>query len=248
MECSRKDIKVLYISYNSISDPLLVSQGLSYIESLSNEYSFTLLTFESIYRDNFLSLRNRLKEKRINWIYYTICSNSFLPFKIFNYFLNSLRLAKVLLKDKEKFSIVHIRGYSSMFTFILSYLLLKILSPFKKIPKVVFDLRNPTMDEIIDSCRFGVYVKFFLQQIEKIMFKLSSALIVVSDKFRDYIFHKLKTFNIYNRQIFVVYNNVNLEQFLLTDKVDNRDSEHLRLVYIGVLDKYHPLEPMLMFF
>jgi len=240
-----ENVKVLYISYNSIDDPLLISQGLSYIEALTHKYSFTLLTFEREYKQDFYSRKRKLKEKNIDWIYYKINNNSIFFFKIINYVLNSLRIAKILIT--EEFSILHIRGYASMFTFIFSYFLFRILFLFKNSPKIIFDLRNPTIDEIVDTNYLFIFIRFFLQKLEKIMFKMSSAIIVVSDEYKKFIFNKFRIYGIDNKKIFVVYNNVNLEKFIFFDNFNNH-KDSFKLVYIGIIDKYHPLEPMLNFF
>ncbi|MCI5145550.1 MAG: hypothetical protein D3923_08450 [Candidatus Electrothrix sp. AR3] len=63
---------VLYISYNSIKEPLVLGQVVSYISEIRKYgFEFILLTFE---KEKFnlqeeYKIRNKLLENRIEWIY-----------------------------------------------------------------------------------------------------------------------------------------------------------------------------------
>jgi len=67
-------VKVLYISYDGIMEPLVQSQVLSYLQFLSNrQLHFFLITFEKVdgKADNreFVRVQKQLSERGIDWTY-----------------------------------------------------------------------------------------------------------------------------------------------------------------------------------
>lgn len=104
--------KVLYISYDGLTDPLGQSQILPYLKGLSRYgYSFTILSFEK--RDRFQkekAIINQLtEESAIEWVPLTFTDNPPLLSK----FYDALRMKKTAaaLQRKNDFHMVHCRSY-----------------------------------------------------------------------------------------------------------------------------------------
>ena len=66
----KKRNKILYISYDGILDSIGESQILSYLEKLSNDFDFYLITFEKKNKLNTIlhrTIKERVKKSKIKW-------------------------------------------------------------------------------------------------------------------------------------------------------------------------------------
>jgi glycosyltransferase involved in cell wall biosynthesis len=104
--------KVLYITYDGLTDPLGQSQILPYLKGLSNYgYRFTILSFEK--KDRFekenLVIEQLTKESGIEWVPLPFTSNPPLLSKLYDAFL--MRKRATDLHKKHQFDMVHCRSY-----------------------------------------------------------------------------------------------------------------------------------------
>lgn len=137
-------MRVLYLSYDGITDPLGQSQVLPYIEGLSREgIAFTLISFEkpAAYQKSGVALAEKLKKSGIEWIplKYTkkppVLSTIWDVFKMY-------RTSKKLITGKN-YDVVHCRSYIS------ALVGEKLKKKFGL--KFVFDMRGFYADERVDG-------------------------------------------------------------------------------------------------
>ena len=136
--------KILYISYDGLTDPLGQSQVLPYLEKLSLlGFQFTLLSFEK--KDRFQKEKkivDRIIEAaNIKWIPLRFTSKPLVISKIYDRW--KLKRAAVKLYKQEKFDLIHCRSYvAAEAGFILK----------KKFgAKFLFDMRGFWADEKVDN-------------------------------------------------------------------------------------------------
>src|SRR5689334_23748363 len=106
--------KVLYISYNGMTDPLGQSQVLPYLVALANYgYQFTILSFEKkeSYKKDRTIVKDILENAGINWspLFYT--KKPPILSKIYDRW--QIRRAAFRLHKKFKFQMTHCRSYVS---------------------------------------------------------------------------------------------------------------------------------------
>jgi glycosyltransferase involved in cell wall biosynthesis len=150
--------KVLYISYDGMTDPLGQSQVLPYLTELSKQgYRFTLLSFEKKerYEKEKAIIEKITNESLIQWVPLFFTYRPPLLSKMYDRW-KLLRKAKQLQR-KEKFDIVHCRSYIAA----EGGLLLK-----KKFgTKFLFDMRGFWADERVDNGQWNlknpIYKKFY---------------------------------------------------------------------------------------
>ena len=136
--------KVLFISYDGMTDPLGQSQILPYICGLSQEgYTFSLLSCEKENRlkQNRATIDKICEDNHINW--HPILFHTKPPILSKYYDIYQLKKAAVKLYREHKFELIHCRSYIS----IEIGLYLK-----KKFGvKVIFDMRGFWVDERVDG-------------------------------------------------------------------------------------------------
>lgn len=137
-------MRVLYLSYDGLTDPLGQSQVLPYVEGLTKQGAkFTIISFEkpAAYQKSAVVIAERLKQAGIEWIplKYTkkppVLSTLWDVFKMY-------KVAAKLLRQKE-YHIVHCRSYISA---LVGQRLKKSFGV-----KFVFDMRGFYADERIDG-------------------------------------------------------------------------------------------------
>lgn len=104
--------KILYITYDGLTDPLGQSQILPYICGLSEKgYQFTILSFEKKqpYEANKLMIEEIVKKYSIQWVPLSFTSSPPLLSKLYDA-IRMRRTAQQLHK-REKFDMVHCRSY-----------------------------------------------------------------------------------------------------------------------------------------
>ena len=156
---SLKKIKVLYISYDGLSDPLGQSQILPYLTKLANGNVFIdIVSYEKkkIIKNVLVSIYQKLKNKNINWnfLYYT--KTPPLLSSIIDIYKGINTINK--LNKLKSYDIVHCRGY------IPGLLGLKAKKTYNT--KLIFDMRGWWPDEKKESGHwdnkiFKVIYKYF---------------------------------------------------------------------------------------
>src|SRR6478672_4996737 len=136
--------KILFISYDGMTDPLGQSQVLPYLAGLSKYgYQFTILSFEK--KDRYAKLRTEIEKicaaSGIKWVPLTFTSK---PPKIAKlYDAIRMRMKAFSLYRKYKFDMIHCRSYPSAE---VGLMLKK-----KKGAKLFFDMRGFWADEKKDG-------------------------------------------------------------------------------------------------
>jgi len=136
--------KVLYISYDGMTDPLGQSQVLPYIAGLAKEgYTFHLISFEK--HDRYLKHKNHIQKycekHNINWHPQDYHSEGGLRKTIRQ--VRKMNKVALYLQKRHQFSIVHCRSYISALAG------LKLKRKFGV--KMIFDMRGFWADERIDG-------------------------------------------------------------------------------------------------
>jgi len=137
-------IKVLYISYDGMTDPLGQSQVIPYMEGLSKfGFEIHLLSCEKPERFEigFVQIDEKLKQSNIHWhpIPYTSSPPVFSTLKD----ISKLKKEALKLHKEQQFRLVHCRSYIAAFVGL--YLKKKENVPF------IFDMRGFWADERVDG-------------------------------------------------------------------------------------------------
>lgn len=136
--------KVLYISYDGMTDPLGQSQVIPYLKGLTKYgYQFTILSFEkpARYKERKEHISALLNELNIKWVAMPFSSKVPLLSKMYDQYLMT-KTAKRLFRQ-EQFSFIHCRSYVAAETG--SRLHKKFKVPF------LFDMRGFWVDERVDN-------------------------------------------------------------------------------------------------
>lgn len=136
-------MKVLYLTYDGLTDPLGQSQILPYIFGLSKKgYQFTIVSFEKKENQQGApAISKELKERSIEWIPLSYTKNP----PVLSTLIDIYRLQKNAFKlhRKERFRIVHCRSYITS----LAGMEMKV----KFRIKFIFDMRGFWADERVDG-------------------------------------------------------------------------------------------------
>ncbi|CAA0080646.1 D-inositol-3-phosphate glycosyltransferase [BD1-7 clade bacterium] len=138
---------VLYVSYTGLLEPLGRSQILAYLSRLSDDYTFTILSFEKPESlDDVLSVQ-KLKEEcasfGIEWVYKTYHSKPRLMATAWD--LLVLIFSIVSLSTSRKSAVIHCRSYvPAMATWMVNRVT---RTPF------IFDMRALWVDEMVTASR-----------------------------------------------------------------------------------------------
>jgi glycosyltransferase involved in cell wall biosynthesis len=146
--------KVLYISYDGLTDPLGQSQVLPYVTYLSrNGYRFTILSFEK--KERFNKERHIIEaianNSNIHWVPLTFTAKPPVLSKIYDRY-RMWRTALSLYRN-EKFDLIHCRSY------IAAEMGLRLKKKFGV--KMLFDMRGFWADEKVDNGQWNIQKPFY---------------------------------------------------------------------------------------
>jgi glycosyltransferase involved in cell wall biosynthesis len=154
-------MKILYISYDGVLEPLGQSQILPYLENLSSSNNIYLLSFEKKEDlSNILLYKyilNKIKNSNINWYRFRYHKYPLVISTLFDIFFGLLVTLNIVFK--EKISFIHARSYVPAFI----AMLIKNMTR----TKFIFDMRGFWVDERVDA---GIWKK------NSIIFRLSKYL------------------------------------------------------------------------
>lgn len=139
----RSGKKILYLSYEGMTDALGQSQVLSYMEKLAAEFEVAIISFEK--KDRFLTLGKEIEEKckRAGIAWYPLSYTKTPPVVSTVYDVWKMRRKANSLYKQKKFDIVHCRSY------ITSLVGLELKKKFGV--KFIFDMRGFWIDEKIEA-------------------------------------------------------------------------------------------------
>jgi hypothetical protein len=157
-------MKILYISYDGVLEPLGQSQVLPYLENLSSSNNIYLLSFEKkedlsntlLYKYIF----KKINDSNINWYRVRYHKYPLVISTLFDIFFGLLVALNIVFK--EKISFIHARSYVPAFI----AMLIKSMTR----TKFIFDMRGFWVDERVDA---GIWKKnsiIFTNRIVMIFF------------------------------------------------------------------------------
>jgi len=256
MPLSDKNIPVLYISYDGMTDPLGQSQVIPYLEGLSKqEYSFTLISFEKAER--FAKLRpeisTRLERSNINWMPLIYTKRPPILSTLWDVW--KMERSAFELQRRKNFKIVHCRSYIAA--------LVGLIMKKKYGVKFVFDMRGFYADERVDGGLWNlsnpiykVIYRFFKKR-EKAFLESADYTISLTQKAKD-IVHQWKEIPGQPVPIQVIpccadldlFSPENIDQALLGNlkKQFNFTGQEFVLSYLGSIGTWYMLDEMLDFF
>lgn len=237
---SGKTVRVLYISYDGLLEPLGQSQILPYLNSLSaRQIIFSLLTFEKkggkeAKRER-EALRKRLWQKRIRWVPLRYHKTPTVPATLYDILTGFVVGATIVMR--HKIQIAHARSYVPA---LIALALKKVMGV-----KFLFDMRGFWADERVDGriwpsggARYRI-----AKALEKVYLRKADAVITLTDAAKNEI-EALEYFRGRRPHITVISTCVDLGQFEIRDHA----SGPFTLVYSGSLGTWYALDEMTAFF
>lgn len=246
-------LKILFISYNGLTEPLLHSQGIPYMRELSRKgFEFTFLTFEKNQRSGkqenrtISEVRKNLEEFNIDWHYLTYHKSPRLLATLFDIFCGTIY--SLYLLKKKNIQIIHAR---STVPCAMAFVVSKICRI-----KFIFDIRGLMAQEYVDAnlWKRNSFVYKLVDYFDKKFLLSADYVLVLTERIRDII--KNNGYVKLNRDlnIQVIPSCVDLERFRPSD--NNEISlkrilgleDKFILLYLGSLGTWYMLEEMLDFF
>lgn len=244
--------KVLYITYDGLTDPLGQSQILPYIKGLSNEYSFTILSCEKKERfEKGKALIEKIcSENGILWEYIFFKSKPPVIAKYLDLF--ELKKRAGVLQRQSGFELIHCRSYVSI------EIGLELKKKFGV--KVLFDMRGFWVDERVEGGIWNLrnpiyrYAYKVYKQKEARFIKLADHIISLTEAGRK----EIQQWDSYKQEVpitvipcmvdFKVFNHVYSVTKEEAKKELGFQKEELVLSYLGSLGTWYLLDEMLRFF
>jgi len=245
--------RVLYISYDGLTDPLGQSQIIPYLSGLSKKgYDITILSNEKPgnYAENRAVVEEKLKAANIEWKF-TFYSNK-PPVVSTAFGVRRMRKLAYYLAKKQSFDIIHCRS-------ILSTMVGD--SVRKKFGgKLIFDIRGFWADERVEGGLWNLDNKLYkaiynyFKKKEKEFFRTADAVITLTENAKKHVlanFETKKNFQVVPCAVDLShFSTNNLNQTLIADlKVKWGIGEgDFVLSYVGSLGTRYRLKEMLLFF
>ena len=178
--------KVLYISYDGLTDPLGQSQVLPYVAYLSKHgYRFTIISFEkkARYEKERHIIEAIAQGSNINWIPLSFTAKPPVLSKIYDRY--RMWQTAIKLHQKEKFDLVHCRSY------VAAEMGLRLKKKFGI--KMLFDMRGFWADEKVDNGQWNLQKPFYrslyrhYKQKEKEFLLEADAIVSLTKAAHDYL-------------------------------------------------------------
>lgn len=174
-------MKILYISYDGILDPVCRSQVVPYLTRLSAAgHKITLLSFEKNekIRDGSLELcrsRDLFIKAGVDWACLKYHSRPTIPATLFDILQGIIVGLRLVLKNRVE--LVHARGYISA----LIGFMLKSVFGFRL--RLIFDMRGFWPEEKVDSGSWkkGGFIYVFMKRAEKSLLSKSDEIVVLTE-------------------------------------------------------------------
>jgi glycosyltransferase involved in cell wall biosynthesis len=224
-------IKILYISYDGILEPLGNSQVLKYLEYLAEDFEITLLSFEKkntlMHASDLLNMQKHCLDKKIFWRPHTYHQGLGPISSLINIFKITFTPFFQMLMRKSQ--IIHIRSY-------MPGLGIPMLSFFFDF-KFIFDIRGFWADEKVDRLGWkknSSKYRFF-KALESSLFKRADAVVTLTNASKKFIERK---FIKPSKKIHVIRTCVDSSEFnTKTKNINyNRVSQRLNVGYLGSID------------
>lgn len=180
-------MRIIYITYDGLLDPVSKSQVLPYLEGLSKAGNvFTLLSFEKVekfYDEKLKDMYNdRLKKSGIEWVQMVYHKRPVVPATIFDVLKGVVKALRII--KKNSIEAVHARGYVPM---LMACILKKAAGS-----KVIFDMRGFWPEEKVDAgaWRSGALLYRIIKRMERAFLASSDEIVVLTNAAKRHILEK----------------------------------------------------------
>ena len=229
-------MKLLYLSYDGILEPLGQSQILSYLEKLSLSHEIYLVSFEKKQDlknvDSYKLIKKKINNSNIRWYKLSYHKYPLLISTLFDIFCGLIVSTYIILS--RRIFVIHARSYVPGFTALI----------LKKITgiKYIFDIRGFWADEKLVSGSWDEkdFIFKFVKFIEKKIFLNADYIVSLTKSGKDIINKYLN----FKKQISVIPTCVDLKKFYF--KPNN--SKKFRLGYVGTASGWYNFDLTLKFF
>ena len=237
-------MKILYISYNGLMEPLFQSQGMPYImNARRGGYDFCLLTFEFVentgkHNPAFLTMRDRLSQAGIVWRNLRFHRGPAFIAKIYD--LLAGVAASFILSARLRPDAIQARGlFSALVAIPVSFITGKPL---------IFDTRSKLSEAYAISGKWkrGGATSKLMNFLEERCLKSAKAIIVETTDHKKEV-EDLLSGNNMTKPIEVIPCCVDLDRFKCAETVQRRDRE-FTISYLGSLSGWYCLKETIAFF
>lgn len=225
--------KILYLTYDGISDPLGMSQVLSYMEIISkkNKYKIHIFSFEKKNKlQRYLKIISSKKFHNINFDYTFFAKNKIN--KILKLLISIIQV-NIIIK-KKNIELIHCRGFFSSLILFPSIIFSN--------KKFLYDYRSFPIEEWqeIGSLK-NKFLIFFLQYIDNLMIKRADHINVLVNQAKIYFNDKMHKNNFSVIPTCSSIKAINEDEFVYKDN-------NLNFVYVGGVKDPYQLEKIFTFF
>lgn len=177
-------MKILFLSYNGLLEPILPSQAVPYLKGLAKKgHEFILLTYEkkkdldTVGDAGLRRVREDLAVSKIDWRYLRYHKTPPLLSTLFDLFVGAFSVFSIIKKEQVK--IVHVRG-------ITPGIIMLMLSKALKV-KMLFDMRGLLAEEYVGGGMWedGGIAFRLVKKAEKRMLMTADAITVLTRKHLD---------------------------------------------------------------
>ncbi len=247
--------KILYLTYDGLSDPLGQSQILTYLSGLSKlGHKITIVSSEKKGNELLIAkIQQDLQEKGIEWINISYTKSPLILSTMYDVF--KMELACIKLCKKDKFDIVHCRSYITS--------LIGLILKRKFGLRFIFDMRGFYADERIDggmwnqsSIIYRFIYRFFKNREANFLKKADYSICLTEDARRE--IHSWKSIEGQPLPIQVIpccadtvlfdYNRIDPTQKEKYKKELKINDSDIVVSYVGAVGTWYMLEEMLDFF
>lgn len=245
-------MKILFLSYNGLLEPILPSQAIPYLKGLAKlGYEFILLTYEKkcdlnrVGHADVRKLKDDLKKEGIEWRYLRYHKNPPFFSTLFDLFVGLLQTFFIIKSSRVK--IVHVRGITPGVIIIALSKILKF--------KIIFDMRGLLAEEYVGGGLWkegGIQFRM-VKRAEKRMLSIADAVTVLTQKHLD-LNRSLDYLSKRKIPMDVIPCCVNMRKFFY-DKEDERSlrkelglERAFILMYPGKIGTFYFMDEMLTFY
>ncbi len=247
-------MKILYLTYDGLSDPLGQSQIMPYLLQLAEKgFSITIVSFEKreAIGESHQSIKEKLDEKKINWVPLKYTRHPPVISTIFD--ILKLKQECIRLHKENNYRIVHCRSYITAFAGMLMKKKFRL--------KFIFDIRGFYADERVEGGLWNQkkimyrYIYQYFKRKEKIFFHAADKIVTLTYAAKKII---VDHFSIAPSKLQVIPccvdtllfdpSKTNLQQqYSLKEKLSISKDDFV-LSYLGALGTWYLLDEMLDFF
>jgi glycosyltransferase involved in cell wall biosynthesis len=246
--------KVLYISYDGLTDPLGQSQVLPYLTGLSQHgYRFTILSFEKearLDKERHI-IKSIVKEANIDWVPLSFTAKPPILSKIYDRY-RMWKTALSLYKN-ENFDLIHCRSY------VAAEMGMRLKKKFGV--KMLFDMRGFWADEKVDNGQWKIDRLFYrrlyqhYKQKEKRFLLSADGIVSLTKAAKDYLLQQPAYKNL---SIEVIpccadlehfdYHKISTEEITALRSSLSIDVNSKVMIYLGSTGGWYMIGEMLFFF